>query len=118
MGWTARVRFPAVQDFSLLHIVQTASRGRAGAKRAGREADHPPPSSAQLKKGRAIPPLHRDKLTFCYQESLIPRDAHSQNVSVISGFVITRGYSSNILRCIRMFSMRIYAASIIWVVTR
>jgi hypothetical protein len=24
-GWTARVRFPAVQDFSLLHSVQTGS---------------------------------------------------------------------------------------------
>jgi hypothetical protein len=25
MGWKARVRFPAVQDFSLLHSVQTLS---------------------------------------------------------------------------------------------
>jgi hypothetical protein len=24
-GWTARLRFPAVQDFSLLHSVQTGS---------------------------------------------------------------------------------------------
>jgi hypothetical protein len=50
--WTARVRFPAVQNFSLLHIVKTdpgahpasCSMGTDGSslgvKRQGREADH------------------------------------------------------------------------------
>jgi hypothetical protein len=28
-----------------------------GVKRPGNEADHPPPSSAEVKNGRAIPPL-------------------------------------------------------------
>jgi hypothetical protein len=41
-----------------------------GLKRQGLEADHSPPSSAEVKKGGAIPPLphmsswHRDKFTF------------------------------------------------------
>jgi hypothetical protein len=46
------------QKFSLLHIVQTGSgvhptfykMGTAGVKRQGREADHSPPTSAEVKK--------------------------------------------------------------------
>jgi hypothetical protein len=60
-GWTARARFSAVQDFSLLHSVQTGSGAHStsysvgnggsfpGAKRQGRESDHSPPSNAQAK---------------------------------------------------------------------
>jgi hypothetical protein len=63
MAWTAR------QDFSLLHSVQTDSGAHQvsypmgtggsfpGVKWQGREADHSPPSSAEVKKGGAIPPL-------------------------------------------------------------
>jgi hypothetical protein len=62
-----RVPFPAVQDFSVLHSVQTDSGAHAasykmglgalslGCKAAGHETDHSPPSSAEDKKGRAIP---------------------------------------------------------------
>jgi hypothetical protein len=68
-GWTARVRFPTVKDFSLLYSVQTDSethpasypmstRGSfPGVKRQEREADHLPPSSAEVKKGEPIRPL-------------------------------------------------------------
>jgi hypothetical protein len=66
-GWTARVRFPAVQNLSVLHRVQTNSGGppsvlsngalSPGVMRQGREADHSPPSSAEVQKGRAIPPV-------------------------------------------------------------
>jgi hypothetical protein len=71
MGWTARVPFPAWQDF----LFSTASRPTlgptnppilwvpeaisAGIKRPGREADHLPPSSAEVDDGVAIPPLPR-----------------------------------------------------------
>jgi hypothetical protein len=68
-GWRAEVRFPTAQDFSL-HSVQTDSGAHAasipvgymelfprGVKRQGREADHSPPSSAEVKNGGAIPPL-------------------------------------------------------------
>jgi hypothetical protein len=60
---------PTVQDFSLLHSVQTDSGTRpasypigtagsyTGVKRQKREADHSPPSSTDVKKGRAVPPL-------------------------------------------------------------
>jgi hypothetical protein len=59
-GWTARVRFPAVQDFSLLRVVQTGGltqpsiqwvRGTlsAGVKRPGPEADLSPSASAEIK---------------------------------------------------------------------
>jgi hypothetical protein len=67
--WTSRVRFPAVQDF----LFTTASRPARGptqhpilwapgalspeVKRPGREADHSPQSSAEVKNGGAIPPL-------------------------------------------------------------
>jgi hypothetical protein len=63
---TGRVRFPAVHDFSLLHSVQTESgvhpasysMGTRGSFLGGKAAaGHSPPSSAEVKKGRAIPPL-------------------------------------------------------------
>jgi hypothetical protein len=69
MDWTARVWLPAVQDFSLLHSIQTDCEAHpashsmgtmgsfSGVKRKGREADPSPPSSAELKKSGAIPQL-------------------------------------------------------------
>jgi hypothetical protein len=69
MGSTARVRFPAVQNFSLLHGVQTGSGAHPASypmatggsfsevKWQEREADHSLPSNAEVKKGGAIPPL-------------------------------------------------------------
>jgi hypothetical protein len=60
------VRFPAeVRDFSLLRSLHTGSgahpashpMGTAEAKRPGREDDHSPQSSAEIKYGGAIPPL-------------------------------------------------------------
>jgi hypothetical protein len=60
-GLDGRVRFPAVQDLSLLHVVQTGSGTHPasnpmgtggsfpGVKRPGREVDHSPPSSAEVK---------------------------------------------------------------------
>jgi hypothetical protein len=70
MSWTARVGFPAEErEFSLLHRVQTgfwahpASYSKipgaisTGVKQPGLEADHSPPSSAEVKNGGAIPPL-------------------------------------------------------------
>jgi hypothetical protein len=61
MGWTARVRFPAVQDFSLFSTSSRPALGPTqpptqwvpgaislGAKRPGREADHSPPTSAEV----------------------------------------------------------------------
>jgi hypothetical protein len=57
------------QDFSLLHSVQTGSGAHPapypmdtggaspGVKLPGHEADHSPPFSADVKNGRAIPPL-------------------------------------------------------------
>jgi hypothetical protein len=68
-GWTARVRFPAMQDSSLLHSVQTGSGTHPASyplgtgalssevKRPGREADHSSPSNPEVKNGGAIPPL-------------------------------------------------------------
>jgi hypothetical protein len=70
--WTAGGRYPAEErEFPLLY--STASRPAlgpsqsriqwlpgalsSGVKRQGREADHSPPSSAEVKNGRAIPPL-------------------------------------------------------------
>jgi hypothetical protein len=55
------VRVPVVQEFSLLHVVQTGSGSSPnllsstgalspGIKRPGREADHSPPASAEVKK--------------------------------------------------------------------
>jgi hypothetical protein len=67
---TALVRFPAVLDFSVLHQVQTDSEAppqpsiqwvpgalSLGIRRQGREAEHSPSSSAEVKNGRAIPSL-------------------------------------------------------------
>jgi hypothetical protein len=61
---------PAVQDFSLLHSVETDSGARPasytmcvmgafypGVKRQGLVADHSPPSSVEVKKSVAMPPL-------------------------------------------------------------
>jgi hypothetical protein len=63
------VRFPAkVRDLSLLHSVQTGSEPKkmhiqcvpgpfaAGVKRPWREADHPLPSSTEVKDGGTITP--------------------------------------------------------------
>jgi hypothetical protein len=63
------LRFPAgARDISLLHKVQNAMRSikplvqqvpgsfSLRVKRHGREADHSPPSSAEVKNGGAIPP--------------------------------------------------------------
>jgi hypothetical protein len=69
MGWMAGVQFLVMQDFSLLHSVQTdygahpasypigpgGSFPRSNVARA--RADHPPPSSAKVKNGGAITPL-------------------------------------------------------------
>jgi hypothetical protein len=70
MGWTATVRFPAAaKHFSLLRSVQTDCGAHQppaqlvpralslGVKRPGRETDHSPPSSADVKNDGAIPPL-------------------------------------------------------------
>jgi hypothetical protein len=70
MGWMTWIRFPEVQNFSLLHSVQTGSEAHPapytmgtgglfslGVKRPGREVDHSPPSSAKVKNGGDIPPL-------------------------------------------------------------
>jgi hypothetical protein len=57
VGWAARVQFPAVKDYSLLHGVQTDSGSHpasypldTGIKRPRREADHSPPASVEVKK--------------------------------------------------------------------
>jgi hypothetical protein len=58
------LRFPAVQDFSLLHSLGPSQPPlqwvpgvlSSGVKRQGREADHSL-SNAEVKKGGAIPPL-------------------------------------------------------------
>jgi hypothetical protein len=70
------------RDFSLLHTVQDGSEahpvpypvGTGGllprvAKRPGRESDHSLPSSAEFKKGGAIPPP-RQKMYSWYSASL------------------------------------------------
>jgi hypothetical protein len=68
-GWAARVRFPAVQDYSLLHSDQTDSESHPasypmgtgvsfpGLRRPRGEVDRSPPASAVVKNGGAIPPL-------------------------------------------------------------
>jgi hypothetical protein len=67
--WTARFRFPAVQEFSFLRasrlalgLTQSPIQWPTGAlflgvKRQGGEADHSPASSAAVKNGGGIPPL-------------------------------------------------------------
>jgi hypothetical protein len=66
MGWTARIRFPVgAKDISLLHSVQTGpgihpDSNPRGLKWPGCEADHSPPSIAEVKNDGAIPPfLHK-----------------------------------------------------------
>jgi hypothetical protein len=66
-GWTGEVRSPAgAKHLCLLHSVQTGSRASysvgtwglyPGVELPGREADHSPASSAEVKNGGAIPPL-------------------------------------------------------------
>jgi hypothetical protein len=68
-GWTAQVRFPVVQGFFLLSVLTDSGAHPApysmgiwgalspGVKRQGRESDHSPPSSAEVKEGGAIPSL-------------------------------------------------------------
>jgi hypothetical protein len=67
-GWMVRIRFPAMQDFSLLHNFQTGHEDQPASctmytgdlfvrvKGQEREADHSPLSSAKINKGGAIPP--------------------------------------------------------------
>jgi hypothetical protein len=70
VGCTTGIRFSAeAKDISVLHRVETDSGAHlfsypisTGAlspevKRPGREADHAPPSSADVKNGGAIPAL-------------------------------------------------------------
>jgi hypothetical protein len=69
MRWTVRVRFQAWQYFSIPHGVHTDSGVHQaaypvgnggdfpGVKWPGHEADHSPPSSAEVKNGGAIPTL-------------------------------------------------------------
>jgi hypothetical protein len=67
MDWTARVRSQVeARSFCFLHSVQTGSEAHSasypvdtegsfpGVKRPGREADHSPPSSADVKNGGAL----------------------------------------------------------------
>jgi hypothetical protein len=69
MGWTARFRFPEGDKFSPLHSVQVAL-GRSQlsiqwvptvvserVNRQGRETEHSPPSSVEVKNGGAISSL-------------------------------------------------------------
>jgi hypothetical protein len=69
-GWMSRFRFQAgIRDLAFLHSIHTASGLHPasypmrtegdipGGKAVGREADHSPPSSAELKNGGAILPL-------------------------------------------------------------
>jgi hypothetical protein len=81
MGWTAVVVFQAgARDVSLFqsvwtvsgahpasHLIDTRGPFSGGMKLPGLEADHSPPSSAEVKNGGAIPPLHymsEDNFTF------------------------------------------------------
>jgi hypothetical protein len=62
------------QEFSLVHSIQTGSGVHPasypgalspGVERPGSEADHSPPSSAEVKKGGAIPPLPHVFMAWC-----------------------------------------------------
>jgi hypothetical protein len=67
--WAARVQFPAVKDFSLLHSVQPDPGAHPatyqlvpgalspGVKQPGHESAYSLQSSAEFKKGGAIPSL-------------------------------------------------------------
>jgi hypothetical protein len=66
MGWTAGVRFPTGVNsflFSIASIVHQFSYVIAtvglfpGVDRSGREVDHSPPPTAEVKNGGALPPL-------------------------------------------------------------
>jgi hypothetical protein len=64
------ISIPGLQDSSPLHSLQTGSGAHldsyaigsggdfTGVERKGSEADHSPLSTAEVKKGGAIPPLH------------------------------------------------------------
>jgi hypothetical protein len=78
-GWKAVVLFPAVQDFFLLHKVETGSEVHSasyqldtggdflGGKAAGREADYSSPSSVEVKNDGARPQLpHMSSLHSAY----------------------------------------------------
>jgi hypothetical protein len=66
MDWTDQVQFPEVQDSSFLHSFQTRSgvhpafyamgtrSSSPGVKRQGRDADHLPATSAEVKNGGTI----------------------------------------------------------------
>jgi hypothetical protein len=68
MEWRARIRFPEVQGFSVLHSVQTDPGAHPapypvgiggsfhGGDRPGREADHSPATSAEVRNGGPICP--------------------------------------------------------------
>jgi hypothetical protein len=55
MGWTARVQISAGSTQTSIQWLPGAISPRV--KRPEHEADHSPPSSAEVKNGRAIPPL-------------------------------------------------------------
>jgi hypothetical protein len=68
MGWTDGVQFQTeARDSSLLHSVQTGSEAHIspmvtvvsfkGLKQPGSEAEHSPPSNAEVTNRGAIPPL-------------------------------------------------------------
>jgi hypothetical protein len=64
MGLTAGVRFPACTRYFDLRSVQTDFGAHptsypmgTGANVPGREADHSPPSSSEVKNDGAMPPL-------------------------------------------------------------
>jgi hypothetical protein len=65
-SWTAWIQYPAgARDFSLLHSAQTGCEaspasypmGTRGVKQPGSEADHSPPSSAEVMNSGTILPL-------------------------------------------------------------
>jgi hypothetical protein len=70
MDWTARVQFPAGEEIFLCSTVARLTLGLTqpfvqwvlgalspGVEHPGNEADHSPPSSAEVKNDGAIPPL-------------------------------------------------------------
>jgi hypothetical protein len=77
-SWTTVVRLPAEAGISLYSTSSRPTRGSTqppiqwapaavslGVNRQGREADHSPPSNAEVKKSGAIPALsHRDFTLF------------------------------------------------------
>jgi hypothetical protein len=89
------------QDFSLPHSVQTGSGAHPasysigtggsfpGRKRQGREADHPPPSSAEVKNGSAIPPLLH---TTSWHGGLIDQAKGQLYLTIIPLDAIQSGY--------------------------